>query len=734
MAFALFQRCVKEFISESSGRCLPALTDRQVCSHGGEQPMRNGHISSSFRLARQPLRAWIVGLSCALIMVVSVNHAMAQDAPPAELPPADLPPAIESATRPAEPLDVPAAPLAEPADAPLAPITSNAKAKSNTEPTAKAEPATPADAELRPLSPKPADSKPTAAEPEELPALKKPIAVRKIPDAKPAGPAPRDEAVQRTRDDPPPISIGTPETGSPSASPPIGSSDSSTSGASGSGTSSATEAAPESAQYRPGVQGVGLFVQAIAPPSANLQQETTFRIIVRNAMNTQAFGVVVKDILPDTLEYVKSTPEAKREGNTLVWELGEMPIGADKTLTIIAKPVRVGTIEQTATVTCQTGTRSRVVVQEPKIRVEQTLVPAKPLKGQPVQLRVAVSNPGTGVARNVAVVVKVSQGLQDAQGSRVFDQEIRRLGPGERMELQPLTLSTVGGGGQSSEISATSPDVANQQPESKSSQQIEVLEPKLKVTMTGPSQKYTNTEDIYEVNLENPGTAPARNIQVSIFVPDGRGVMKASRVTGGEADVDHASRRLKWPAITKLNPGESKVLRFEYKVGAMGTYPFTADVRGEGGLADKQSVTTLVTGVADVDFQISEKARIIDVGDTTDYIINIRNNGTKDAENLLISAELSENLKAIETDGHEGNVQFDPKDPKQTTFPKIDHLPAGQEMTLVIRVEAVKPGLSRLRVFLHHEDLGDERLEKQIVTPRVTDKTQITSTNAKKPG
>jgi hypothetical protein len=39
-----------------------------------------------------------------------------------------------------------------------------------------------------------------------------------------------------------------------------------------------------------------------------------------------------------------------------------------------------------------------------------------------------------------------------------------------------------------------------------------------------------------------------------------------------------------------------------------------------------------------------------------------------------------------------------------------------------------------MRVFLHHEDLGEERLEKQIVTPRVTDKTQITSNNAKKPG
>jgi uncharacterized repeat protein (TIGR01451 family) len=716
--------------------------------------MRYGNTKESRRQASRPIllhfREFFTGL---LLLSCSLGAAYSQDEP-AELPPPDLPPAIEAGVRPAEPL----APPPEPASAtaqPLAPLPDNSLAPlAPAKPAGKAGPdakksqdKSDSDADLQAIRPKSARS--TAdldTSTDEPPAVKKPVAIRKIqenraddaPPSATAAKAPRDEAVVRTKDDPPPISIGTPDSGSSSAPPPIGSGSigSSTSGGSGSG-SSGSGSSPESAelsQYRPGVQGVGIYVEAISPPSANLQQETTFRVIVKNAMKTQAYGVVVKDILPDTLEYVKSQPEAKRDGNTLVWELGEMPIGSDKTLTIIAKPIRVGTIEHTATVSCQTGTRSRLVVQEPKIRVEQTLVPAKPLKGQPVQLRVAVSNPGTGVARNVAVVVKVSQGLQDGQGSRVFDQEIRRLGPGERMELQPLTLSTVSGGNQTSEVSATSPDVATQQADSKASQQIEVLEPKLKVTMTGPSQKYTNTEDIYEINVENPGTAPARNLQVSVFVPDARGVLKASRISGSEADVEYASRRLKWPTIDRINPGESKVLRFEYKVGAMGTYPFTADIRGESGLADKQSVTTLVTGVADVDFQISEKSRIIDVGDTTDYVINIRNNGTKDAENLLISAELSENLKAIETDGHEGNVQFDPKDPRQTTFPKIDHLPAGQEMTLVIRVEAVKPGLSRMRVFLHHEDLGEERLEKQIVTPRVTDKTQITSNNAKKPG
>lgn len=608
-----------------------------------------------------------------------------------EQPPPDLPAAIEPGEKKvsAESVTKPAATSAEPELPPVG------------EPALKHEDPTVKPGGLQPIE---TLDDPTQAKPvKQVPAL--------------ADDAPRDDSVQRTQNEAPPLgapgSTATPSAASPSSPPP----------------GSATVGSDPNAQYRSGAQGVGIYVEVVGPPSANLQQETTFRIIVRNAMRTQAFGVVVKDILPDTLEYVKSQPEAKKEGSTLAWDLGEMPIGSEKTMTVVAKPVKVGSVEHTATVTCQTGTKARLVVQEPKLKVEQSITPAKPLKGQPVQLRISVSNPGTGAARNVAVVVKVSQGLQDSQGSRVFDQEIRRLGPGERMELQPLTLSTVGGGAQTCEISTTSADVATEQPTAKSSQSIEILEPKLKLTMTGPSQKYTNTEDIYELNVQNPGTAPARNLKVAVFVPDSKGVRRASR--GGFLNKE--SRRLEW-TIDRVEPGESKVLKFEYRVEAMGTYPFSGEIRADSGLMEKQSVTTTVTGVADVDFQVAEKSRIIDVGDSTEYVITVRNQGTKDAVNLLISAILSENLQVTETDGHDGDAAKNPQDPKQTVFPKIDHLPAGQELTLVIRVKAIKAGISSCSVFLHHEDLGSERLEKKVATPRVTDGTQITSKATKPPG
>lgn len=612
-----------------------------------------------------------------MFLFAQAHAANAQELPPiaeAEESPPDLPPAIEGG-RGSAPAKA-AKPGESPAELPANAVSPARDVLSDASPRGRK-----IDSMAAPLD---EPDKTTADELED-------------PDKSEAG-APRDDAVVRVQNEAPPLggSSGGDAGGSP---------------------------------YRPGTQGVGLYVEVVSPPAGNLQQETSYRVIVKNAMRSPAFGVVVTDVLPDGLTYVKSEPAAKAEGSTLTWELGEMPIGSEKSLTIVAKPTKVGPLEHTATVSCRTGTRARMVVQEPKLKVEQSITPTKPLKGQPVQLRLVVSNPGTGAARNVAVVVKASQGLQDAQGSKVFDQEIKRLGPGERMELQPLPLMTVAGGPQNCETTLTSPDVATEQPEAKANTTIEVLEPKLKLTFVGPSQKYTNTEDIYELTVANAGTAQARNVRLTVFVPDSKGVQRASR--GGL--LNGPSRKLEW-FVEAIEPGAEKVLKFEYRVEAMGTYPFTAEARADGGLADKQSVTTTVTGVADVDFQLTENSRVIDVGKTTDYVITVRNHGTKDAVNLLIRAILSENLQVVETDGHEGEAKLNNADPKETMFPKVEHLPAGQQMTYVIRVKGVKAGLASCRVFLHHDDLGSERLEKQVVTPRVTDRTQIGSTAAQPAG
>ena len=59
-------------------------------------------------------------------------------------------------------------------------------------------------------------------------------------------------------------------------------------------------------------------------------------------------------------------------------------------------------------------------------------------------------------------------------------------------------------------------------------------------------------------------------------------------------------------------------------------------------------MTTDVRGLPDVDLVVSERLRVVDVGGKTTFQIRLRNYGTKEATNILLTATLSKNLKAME--------------------------------------------------------------------------------------
>ena len=84
---------------------------------------------------------------------------------------------------------------------------------------------------------------------------------------------------------------------------------------------------------------------------------------------------------------------------------------------------------------------------------------------------------------------------------------------------------------------------------------------------------------------------------------------------------------------------------FQVRMGGIGSYEVLADAIGEGALKAQERKTTDVIGIADVDLVVSESKRVVDVGGQTTFQIRLRNYGTKDATHLLVTANLSPNLK-----------------------------------------------------------------------------------------
>jgi len=460
-----------------------------------------------------------------------------------------------------------------------------------------------------------------------------------------------------------------------------------------------------------GKQEVVLSVDVQAPANLIFNRESIVKIIVKNSGSTDAQGVMVRDELPAGLTFVSSQPEAQRVGDShLSWRISTLPAGSDRVILLKVKPSKTdGALDHAATVTFQTGSKATSRVLRPRLKLEvvQTPTEGKVLKNKTAEFRIAVTNSGNGPARNVTVKAKLSPGLRHDTGERnednSFELPIQELGPGQREDLDPLTVEAIQGGAQSCTVTTTSDDVDPDKESAEAIRYLDVVEPKLKMTLTGPDKRYTDTVATYAITLENPGTASARNVKVLATL----GVSGRLVAIPPGAKYDTASRRLQW-TISQIDPGEKpRPLAFEVRMGGISAYEIHVESRGDNVIPLKDRKITDVQGMPDVDLVVRERRRVVDVDGTTTFQIRLRNYGTKEATRLQVSAKLSDNLDVTDTAGGPEGVSY--RKGGALMFPLIDRLGPGKEMTLGIKVKVTKPQpkIGTCRVFLLHDDLTE---------------------------
>lgn len=468
-------------------------------------------------------------------------------------------------------------------------------------------------------------------------------------------------------------------------------------------------------------QSVGLMIEVLGPQKVNLNKPALYKIVVKNTGSSDALRVAVRDELPPNLEFVSSQPAEERASESLlVWRLGTIQAGQERVITLNVKPTKVGDYHHAATVTMMAGAKSRTVVQEPKLRVEQMATTGNILKGHQATFKIRVTNPGSGVARNVVVRAKLSAGLRatvdEPNRLNLFQIALGDLGPGKSVDLDPLVADTTRGGQQTCQVTAVSKDVVPDQEGSQSTQTVTVVEPGLELAFTGDRERFTDQVASYSISLKNPGTAAARNVKLGITIPVNAtpvGTLPSGMSWNGNG------RRLTW-SIAELQPGDKDMvtLPFQVRVGGPGFVHIAAEAKADGGLSRPATCQTQVQGIAVLEMDVETDRRVIDVDDDARYQIKITNVGTKEASNILVRAKISDNLNVKETIGTDEAAKFSPAE-HEVIFPAIPHLAAKSSMTLGIRVKAAKAGQGSCRVFLINDNELENKIE-QLATTRIT--------------
>jgi uncharacterized repeat protein (TIGR01451 family) len=263
-----------------------------------------------------------------------------------------------------------------------------------------------------------------------------------------------------------------------------------------------------------------------APRDVRLGQTVPFHFKVKNVGTGEARGVVIRDLIPEGLSH--------GAGNDLEYEIGRLPPGKLKDLTLDLKATKIGPTVNRAVVVGEGGlsvkAEATIEVSGAKIALSRSGPPRRYL-GRPSVYSNTLVNESKNDVENVVAVESVPAGMEFAgashggqfnEGTRTIAWRIERMAAGEtcvvKSKLIPISTGT-----QSSTVRVSVP---NGEPTEATSQTIVEGFAALGVDVAGADGPVDVGEKVtLHVNVRNKGTIAATNVVVTVDVPDQMAVL-----------------------------------------------------------------------------------------------------------------------------------------------------------------------------------------------------------------
>lgn len=446
-----------------------------------------------------------------------------------------------------------------------------------------------------------------------------------------------------------------------------------------------------------GVQSPALSVAKFGPQQANVGQPVVYEIVVANKGSAAVQDVVVRDEVPAGCDLVKTEPKAEMDGAHLRWALGTLEPQTEKRFTVELTPREEGDLNSQAAVTFSAVTAARTSITRPQLLLKK-VGPQEALVGDPVTFRLTVTNPGSGSATNVMIRENLPAGLEHPDGKEL-EYPVGTLAPGATRELE-LTLNAARAGHIVNRAVAT----ADGNLESSAEAALDVHQPMLALTKTGPARRYLDREATYTVAVTNPGNAPATSVLVVDTIPTGFEFNQAA----AQGQWNQTRREVTW-AVGDLKPGETKNVTVSLQAVHPGQFTHRARASADRGLTAEGEVGTLVEGVPGLLLEVIDLEDPIEVGAKTTYEIRVVNQGTKSAGNIQIVADVPKGLQPLSADGP---AKYEIRG-QQIVFSPVEKLAPRADATYRLYVRGTDPGDLRLKVRLTANTLSEPVNEEE---------------------
>ena len=439
-----------------------------------------------------------------------------------------------------------------------------------------------------------------------------------------------------------------------------------------------------------GTQTPQLTIEKFAPAEIQVGKPATFHVKIQNTGHIPAYNVEIHDDVPKGTRLVSTTPRASQGvRGELVWVLGTMQPGDEMTAQVQLMPVDEGEVGSVATLQFTADASVRTIATKPELVVEAS-APGQVMIGEEVILTINISNPGSGTATGVIIEERVPPGMQHPAGAEL-EYEVGDLKPNESRQLQ-LPLRAERPGPTTNVLIAR----ADSNLQTENQLEMEVIAPRIEVTVDGPKRRYLEREATYTLSISNPGTAPARRVSLVAQLPPGLDFVSANNA----GHYDQTSRSVHWQLeeLPVQETGEVILTTLPVEMGQQ-----AIRVRGstELGLAVEKELPVTIEGIAAILFEVVDVADPIEVGGETTYEIRVLNQGSKAASDVQLAVLIPPEMRPIAA---EGPTRY-AIDGNRVVFDGLSRLAPKADTTFRVRVQGLRPGDLRIRAQLTTDEL-----------------------------
>lgn len=420
-------------------------------------------------------------------------------------------------------------------------------------------------------------------------------------------------------------------------------------------------------------------------------QESDIELHVVNNGQSAASNVSIDAYFPSSIRLTKTVPSPISVTRFVSWSFMSLDAGEEQTIVISLIPSRRGEIAANANVRFTAAGTKLFTAEEPLLEV--VVDGGKEfMLGEPAPQIVTVSNPGTGVAKNVVVEVRLPKGLEHSKGERLR-MELGPLNPGEKRSVR-LSLTAAEGGEQTFEVTAHAGEVLQESATGK----VNVLSPSLQLAVNGPALRYVGRVAKYDLTISNDGQALTNNVRSMYIVPAGFEFLSAAR--GGKYDEE--TRTVSW-FVGSVQPQETIELSLRLKPVKLGDFAHLAKVSSEQGASAEAQVATRIDGTASLVLEVVDVDDPVEIGRETAYEVRVLNKGSKEAHNVGLSVELPIGVKLIDAKGPSKHLSEN----GLVVFKSLPILPPGKTAAFRIQVQGTEEGNRRLRARLISDSIQE---------------------------